>query len=117
MQRADVNLYMGAGKTERTGSVGVDFQRLIALDTLISAPPRSLTADLSLIGWVNEKVDFLKRMSRVGWHRRENSSCLRTQSVSWLLRAQSKESRHAQVRRVGTTCRGGGHQQSRFAAF
>ncbi|MFI5399049.1 MAG: hypothetical protein ACHQ9S_26255 [Candidatus Binatia bacterium] len=66
MQRAGVKFYMGDGKTERTGPVAVDFQRLIEFDTLISAPPRSLTDDLSLVGWVNEKVDFLKRMLRVG---------------------------------------------------
>jgi len=48
------------GKAERTGTVAVDFQRLIAFDTLISAPPRSVTDDLSFIGWVNDKVDFLR---------------------------------------------------------
>jgi hypothetical protein len=66
MQRAGVKFYMGDGETERKGPIAVDFQRLIALDTLISDPPRSLTDDLSLIGWVDEKMDFLTRMFRAG---------------------------------------------------
>ena len=43
--------------TKRTGPVRVDFGRLISRDTLISNPPRSITSDLGLIGWIDEVLD------------------------------------------------------------
>lgn len=66
MQGAGVKFYLGDGKTERTGPVRVDFQRLIRMDTLISDPPTSITSDLKLIGWFDEKIDFTRRMLRHG---------------------------------------------------
>jgi len=62
MQRAGVPFRYGDGKTPRIGPVAVDFDRLVALDTLVSDPPRSLASDLKLIGWLDEKIDFFKRM-------------------------------------------------------
>lgn len=56
-QYAGVEFYLGDGRTRRTGPVRVDFGRLISRDTLISNPPRSLTSDLGLIGWVDEVLD------------------------------------------------------------
>ena len=56
-QYAGVKFYLGDGQTKRTGPVRVDFGRLISRDTLISDPPRSLTSDLGLIGWVDEVLD------------------------------------------------------------
>jgi hypothetical protein len=65
MQQAGVKFYQSDGKTERTGPIKIDFNRLIALDTLISKPPRSLSSDLSLIGWIDKNLniftDMLKR--------------------------------------------------------
>jgi hypothetical protein len=62
MQKAGVKFYKGDGQTERQGPVRVDFNRLIQLDTLISDPPKSIGTDLKLIGWFDEKLDFLGRM-------------------------------------------------------
>ena len=56
-QHARVKFYLGDGHTERTGPVRVDFRRLIARDTLISDPPRSLSSDVRLIGWIDEVLD------------------------------------------------------------
>jgi hypothetical protein len=56
-QYAGVEFYLGDGQTRRTGPVRVDFGRLISRDTLISNPPRSLTSDLGLIGWIDEVLD------------------------------------------------------------
>jgi hypothetical protein len=42
--------------------VSVDFARLLRLDTLISDPPRSLTNNLKLIGWLDERLDIFKRL-------------------------------------------------------
>jgi len=65
MQTAGVRFFFGDGTTERLGPVKVDFRRLIALDTLISNPPRSIGSELSVLGWIDEKLDLVKRMLRV----------------------------------------------------
>ena len=57
MQQAGVRFYLGDGRTERTGPARVDFGRLISRDTLISDPPRSITSNLRLIGWIDEVLD------------------------------------------------------------
>ncbi len=62
MRRAGVKLYFGDEKTERTGAVQVDFKRLLAADTLVASPPRSLTSDLSLIAWLDQAVDFCRHV-------------------------------------------------------
>lgn len=65
-QDAGVKFYLGDGITERTSPVRVDFKRLIALDTLISNPPRSLSSDLGWLGWLDQNFDFFKRLLRLG---------------------------------------------------
>jgi hypothetical protein len=62
MQLAGVPFFYGDGRTVRQGPVPVDFKRLIALDTLISDPPRSLASDVALIGWFDQKIDLFKRL-------------------------------------------------------
>ena len=64
MQLAGVKFYQADGKTERTGDVKVNFNRLIAWDTLISKPPRSLSSDLSLIGWLDSNLNIFNRLLR-----------------------------------------------------
>lgn len=56
-QHAGVKFYRSDGSTERTGLIRVDFRRLIDRDTLISNPPRSLTSNLRLIGWIDRILD------------------------------------------------------------
>lgn len=53
-RHAGVKFFLGDGRTERTGPVRVDFGYLVSRDTLISDPPRSLTSNVRLIGWVDE---------------------------------------------------------------
>ena len=53
-QHAGVKFFLGDGRTERRGLVRVDFGHLIARDTLISDPPRSLTSNVRLIAWIDE---------------------------------------------------------------
>lgn len=62
MQRARVEFYFGDETTKRTGPVRVDFKRLIALDTLISDPPRSIQSDLRLLGWMDQHLGVFKRI-------------------------------------------------------
>jgi hypothetical protein len=40
----------------------VDFKRLLALDSLISSPPASLSPDVALIGWLDQRIDVIKRL-------------------------------------------------------
>lgn len=61
-QYAGVEFFYGDGKTKRTQPVRVDFRHWIALDTLVSDPPRSLTGDLEIIGWIDQKLDVFKRL-------------------------------------------------------
>lgn len=63
MERANVKFYSGNGTTVRTDAVRVDFKRLILLDSLISAPPKSLSSDLKTIGWLDEFGDLFGRLN------------------------------------------------------
>jgi hypothetical protein len=56
LQVAGVKFFLGDGITERSGTVNVDFQRLIKLDSLISSPPKSLDSNMELIGWIDQSV-------------------------------------------------------------
>lgn len=62
MLEAGVRFHGQDGSTPRATPVGVDWGRLISCDTLISHPPRSLTSDLSLIGWLDERLDIISRL-------------------------------------------------------
>lgn len=67
MQRdAKVKFFLGDAETERTDPVRLDFNRLIALDTLISDPPRTLSSDLKWLGWLDQNLDFFKQLLRLG---------------------------------------------------
>lgn len=62
MQLAGVKFYQADGKTERTGEIKVNFNRLIAWDTLISKPPHSISNDLSLIGWIDKNFNLFSQL-------------------------------------------------------
>ena len=62
MQEAGVVFRRRDGITPREGDVRVDWERLLARDSLISDPPASLDSDLKLIGWFDERIDILKRL-------------------------------------------------------
>ena len=66
MQSAGVRFFLPDGRTERTGPVRIDFNRLIRHDTLIADPPRSLRSGLQLLGWIDEKIDVFGRLLRLG---------------------------------------------------
>jgi hypothetical protein len=66
MQSSGARFLWGDGKTPRQAPVSVDFQRLLKADTLMTSPPKSLSADLGVVGWCNEKVDLFKHVLRFG---------------------------------------------------
>src|SRR6202453_2466927 len=64
MEIAGVQFYSPNGTKKRTSPIHIDFGRLITLDTLISHPLASIGSDLKLIGWLNERLDVVKRIFR-----------------------------------------------------
>ena len=63
MKRANVKFYFGDGKTERPDTVRIDFKRLLRLDSLMSSPPKSLSSDMKIIGWLDEAADIFGRLN------------------------------------------------------
>jgi hypothetical protein len=61
MQTAGVQFLDRTGQP-RDGTVLVDFDRLLAADTLIKDPPAALTPTLALLGWLDERLDWTKRI-------------------------------------------------------
>ena len=45
----------------RTGPVQVDFERLLRADTLIGDPPASVSNTLSLLGWLDDRLDLVNK--------------------------------------------------------
>ena len=62
MSGAGVVFYRGDGVTPRTDPIQVDFDRLIARDTLIADPPKSVAGDFKIIGWLDERYELFKRL-------------------------------------------------------
>ena len=44
----------------RTGAVEVDWSRLVAADSLISAPPALLDDGFGLLGWLDQRLDWVR---------------------------------------------------------
>ncbi len=63
MQLAGVQFYDRQGQ-KRTDAVGVGFDRLIALDTLISQPPRLIEDILNVIGWLDGSFNVMTGLLR-----------------------------------------------------
>ncbi|WP_432877184.1 hypothetical protein ACQPYH_28215 [Kribbella sp. CA-245084] len=61
MQLAGVQFRTRDGQP-RNGSVSVDFERLLQSDTLISNPPAVISPTLSMLGWLNEQLDWVQRL-------------------------------------------------------
>ena len=45
----------------RAGPVQVDFERLLRADTLIGDPPASVSNTLSLLGWLDDRLDLVNK--------------------------------------------------------
>ena len=46
----------------RSGPITVGWDRILASDTLIGAPPASVSSSLSLLGWLDERFDWVRRI-------------------------------------------------------
>lgn len=65
MVKAGIVFYQSDGTTPRTGPITIDFNSMIRRDTLINDPPQSLASDLQWAGWLDELLDWVKRLARV----------------------------------------------------
>ncbi|AOW99138.1 hypothetical protein BJP34_06460 [Moorena producens PAL-8-15-08-1] len=65
-QQAGVKFYRKDGRTKRDDPVKINFQRLIALDTLISDPPKSLSSSLKWLDWLDQNLQIFQRLLRKG---------------------------------------------------
>lgn len=61
MQLAGV-AFAGRDGQPRQGPVVVDFDRLLAADSLLGRPPASIGNTLSLLGWLDERLDWVQRI-------------------------------------------------------
>jgi hypothetical protein len=52
--------FLGRDGRPRAAPVVVDFDRLLLVDTLISQPPAAISTTLSLLGWLDERLDWVK---------------------------------------------------------
>jgi hypothetical protein len=59
LERAGVEFRTRDGQP-RQGPVTVDFERLLRADTLISRPPASIGNTLSLLGWLDQRLDWVE---------------------------------------------------------
>lgn len=61
MQLAGV-VFRDRDGTPRDGPAVVDFDRLLAADTLLSDPPAAVSETLSLLGWLDERLDWVSAL-------------------------------------------------------
>src|SRR5262245_43711545 len=59
MNLAQVEFRTPAGAL-RPAPVGVDFKRVLAADTLINSPPKSLSSNLATLGWLDDRLDWVQ---------------------------------------------------------
>jgi hypothetical protein len=62
MERAGVTFRTPTGDS-RPGTIDVDWRRLLATDTLMTSPPALLDGGLGLLGWFDERLDWVRRLS------------------------------------------------------
>ena len=61
MELAGVTFHGRDGKP-REDPVVVDFERLLLADTLLGQPPAAISNSLSLLGWLDQRLDWVKTL-------------------------------------------------------
>lgn len=57
-------VFYGQNGVPRVPPIQIDFDSVLARDTLINDPPKSVTSDLKAIGWADEIFGWVKNMQR-----------------------------------------------------
>jgi hypothetical protein len=66
MTLAGVEFRRPDGTVRPAASVDVDMARVLTLDTLNGQPPTTIASTLSLLGWLDEKLDWINRVVGLG---------------------------------------------------
>lgn len=66
MQSAGVEFLSRDGTVRTESPLRVDWDRLITADTLISDPPAAISSTLSLLGWLDQRLDWVNRILPFG---------------------------------------------------
>ena len=59
MNLAQVEFRLPSGD-RRTEPAGVDFSRVLASDTLLARPPKSLGGQMATLGWLDDRLDWVR---------------------------------------------------------
>ena len=59
MNLAQVEFRLPSGD-RRTEPAGVDFSRVLASDTLLTRPPKSLGGQMATLGWLDDRLDWVR---------------------------------------------------------
>jgi hypothetical protein len=59
MERAGVGFTHRDG-TPRPGPISIDFDRILAADSLIGDPPAAVSNTLGLLGWLDQRIDWVR---------------------------------------------------------
>ena len=62
MRDAGVVFFHPDGVTPRQDPVQIDWRALLGRDSLLAHPLASLTGDVALLGWLDERLDILGRL-------------------------------------------------------
>lgn len=62
MDRAGVEFPAADGSVRPPGTVDVDFDYVLTLDTLNTKPPSTIASTLSLLSWFDDKLDWVSRI-------------------------------------------------------
>ena len=60
MEVAGVRFFQADGRTPRPGPIRIDFAALLQADSLLRDPPRSLSHNLRVLGWLDDKADIFR---------------------------------------------------------
>lgn len=66
MHAAGVEFFGRDGQLRTEATVTVDWDRLVRADSLISDPPAAVSSTLSLLGWLDERLDWVRRITPFG---------------------------------------------------
>jgi hypothetical protein len=55
-------VFAGLDGQPRDEPVGIDFGRLLQADTLVSDPPTAISPTLSLLAWLDQRLDWVRRL-------------------------------------------------------
>jgi hypothetical protein len=59
---AGVEFFTQTGEPRPPAAVDIDFARVLAADTLLNRPPRTVSSSIALLGWLDQSIDWVQRI-------------------------------------------------------